>query len=138
MVRVDECAQMRFYRRRAIDFIGDHPGEKAELAALAAQMLWQPSVTATEGRAGAGTRLDTARDWIEPAYMIPLYALGIAGLPLLPRRLLGLTLLLLGYNTLTAMVFAGQTRYRVPWDFLIALAAATAVLRLASRVGSSR
>lgn len=127
VVRVDECGQMRFYRRRALDFMRDHPTEKTELAALAARMLWQPSVTATEGRSGAGTRLDTARDWVEPTYMIPLYVLGIAGLRLLPRRFLGLSLLLLGYNTLTAMVFAGQTRYRIPWDFLIALAAATAL-----------
>jgi hypothetical protein len=134
IVRVDECAQMRFYRRRALDFMREHPAEKAELAALAARMLWQPSVTASEERARADTRVDTARRWLEPAYVIPLYALALAGLPLL----LGLAVLLLGYNTLAAMVFAGQTRYRVSWDFLLALAAAAAMLRLAGRVRTAR
>src|SRR5919199_2444881 len=37
IVRTDECAQMRFYRRRALDWMRDHPGEKAELAGLAAE-----------------------------------------------------------------------------------------------------
>jgi hypothetical protein len=124
---------MRFYRQRALDFMGDHPGEKAKLAGVAARMLWQPSVTRTEGRRGRGTFLDTARTWIEPAYMIALYVLAAAGLAYLPRRLAVLALLLLVYDTLTAMLFAGETRYRVPVDFLIALAASVAVLELASR-----
>jgi Dolichyl-phosphate-mannose-protein mannosyltransferase len=138
VVETDECEQMRFYRRRALAFIREHPRDKAELAAVGAQMLWQPSVTATEGRRDAGSRLDTARSWIEPAYMIPLYALALAGAPLLPRRLLGLMVLLLAYNTLAAMVFAGQTRYRVAWDFLVALAAGTALLALAARLAGVR
>src|SRR5919205_397692 len=45
VVATNECAQMRFYRHRALDFIGNHPGEKAKLAGVAARMLWQPSVT---------------------------------------------------------------------------------------------
>ncbi|MDX6505919.1 MAG: hypothetical protein QOG06_563, partial [Gaiellaceae bacterium] len=122
VVSTNECAQMRFYRQRALDFMGDHPGEKAKLAGVAARMLWQPSVTRTEGRRGRGTFLDTARTWIEPAYMIALYVLAAAGLAYLPRRLAVLALLLLVYDTLTAMLFAGETRYRVPVDFLIALA----------------
>jgi hypothetical protein len=134
VVDVDECAQMRFYRRRALEFMRDDPAEKAELAALAARMLWQPAVTTTEGRSGAGTRLDTAREWVEPAYMVPLYALGVAGLPFLRRRLAALVLLLLAYNTLAAMLFAGQTRYRVAWDFLIAISAAAAALHVATRI----
>jgi 4-amino-4-deoxy-L-arabinose transferase-like glycosyltransferase len=138
VVRTDECAQMRFYRHRAIDFIGDHPGEKAKLAGVAARMLWQPSVTRTEGRRGRGTFLDTARTWIEPAYMITLYVLAAIGTAFLPRRLAALALLLLAYDTITAMVFAGETRYRVPWDFLIALAASAAVLELASRWSAAR
>jgi 4-amino-4-deoxy-L-arabinose transferase-like glycosyltransferase len=138
VVDTNECAQMRFYRRRALDFIGDHPGEKAKLAGVAARMLWQPSVTRTEGRRGRGTFLDTARTWIEPAYMIVLYVLAVAGLFFLPRRLVALALLLLAYDTLAAMFFAGETRYRVPWDFLIALAASAAVLELASRWSAAR
>jgi hypothetical protein len=37
--------------------------------------------------------------------------------------------LLLGYLTLTAVVFAGATRYRVPWDVLLAVLAGAAVER---------
>ncbi|HEX6699910.1 MAG TPA: glycosyltransferase family 39 protein, partial [Gaiellaceae bacterium] len=50
---VDECGQMHFYRHLAFKFIREHPGEKAKLAGLGAQWLWQPSVTKTEGRRGA-------------------------------------------------------------------------------------
>ena len=118
-----------------LDFIGDHLA-KAKLAGVAARMLWQPSVTRTERR-GRGTFLDTARTWIEPAYMIVLYVLAVAGFSS-PRRLIALALLLLAYDTLAAMFFAGETRYRVPWDFLIALAASAAVLELASRWSAAR
>jgi 4-amino-4-deoxy-L-arabinose transferase-like glycosyltransferase len=138
VVDTNECAQMRFYRRRALDFIGDHPGEKTKLAGVAARMLWQPSVTRTEGRRGRGTFLDTARTWIEPAYMIVLYLLAAVGSLFLPRRLTALALILLAYDTLAAMLFAGETRYRVSWDFLIALAATVAALELASRWSATR
>jgi hypothetical protein len=135
IVPTGECAQMRFYRRRAVDFVVDHPGEKAKLAGVAARMLWQPSVTRTEGRPAAGGLVDTARVWVEAGYMIVLYLLGAIGLLVAPRRLAALALVLLGYVTLTAMVFAGETRYRVPWDFLIALSAGAALAELARRRG---
>ena len=62
--------------------------------------------------------------------MIPLYALALWGLFLAPRRFAALAGLLLSYNTLMAMVFAGTVRYRAPWDFLLALLAAFALARL--------
>ena len=133
VVPTNECAQMLYYRRLALRFMEHHPVEKAKLAGVAARMLWQPAVTRTEGRRGAGTSLDVGRRLVEPAFMIVLYALGLAGLLLVPRRLAALALLLLAYDTLAAMLFAGETRYRVPWDFLIALCAAAAVTRLARR-----
>ena len=133
IVRVDECAQMSFYRSRALEFMRDHPGEKAELALLATRMYWQPRVTKTEGRAGSGTWLDTARDWVEPVYAIALFVFALVGLRFVPRRYLVLALLLVAYNTLAAMVFAGETRYRVPWDFLLAVPAAAALLALYDR-----
>ena len=138
IVDTDECAQMRFYRRRALTFVRDHPGEKAKLAAVAARMLWQPTVTRTEGRRGRGTFLDTGRTWLEGAYAVALFAFAIAGAFLLPRRLVVLAALLLAYTTLTAMVFAGETRYRVPWDFLLAVSASAAIVELASRLESAR
>jgi len=39
----------------------------------------------------------------------------------------------LGYETVAAWVFAGTTRYRVTWDFVLALLAAAAVDRLLER-----
>jgi hypothetical protein len=38
-----------------------------------------------------------------------------------------LALILLGYQTVIAMLFAGATRYRVPWDFLVAIMAAAGI-----------
>jgi 4-amino-4-deoxy-L-arabinose transferase-like glycosyltransferase len=138
IVATDECGQMRFYRRRALAFIRDRPGTKAKLAGVAARMLWQPSVTRTEGRRGRGTFLDTARIWIEPLYAIPLFVLALVGVPFLPRRLLVLAALVLAYETVAAMAFAGETRYRVPWDFLLAISAAAAIVELSSRWESAR
>ena len=134
IVQVDECEQMRFYRELVIDFWRDHPGEKGRLAAQSARLLWQPNVLETQGRPGAGTWQDKARSTVEPAFMIALYGLAIIGLFVLPRSFVGLTLLLLAYQTLIAMLFAGATRYRVPWDFLIALLAAAGIGWIADRI----
>jgi len=41
-------------------------------------------------------------------------------------------------NTSIAMLFAGATRYRVPWDFLVALLAAAGIDAIASRVARLR
>ena len=133
IVGTDECAQMRFYRELALDFIVDHPGEKAKLAAEGAKLLWQPKVPKTEGRPGKGTTLDVARDWAEPLFMIPLFLLALYGLTLVPRHFAGLAVALLLYQTAMAMLFVGQTRYRVPWDFLLAVPAAAALVTLWDR-----
>ncbi len=134
VIETDECAQMRLYRTRALDFIQEHPGEKATLAVLGAAMLWQPWVTKTEGRPGAGTWLDLGRDWVEGAFALGLFALGLYGLTLVPRPFAVLVLALLAYQTVAAMIFVGETRYRAPWDFLIAVCASAAILKLADRL----
>jgi hypothetical protein len=133
ITHVDECAQMRFYQRRVFDFWRDQPGEKARLAAQATGMLLNPRGTQAPGRPGAGTWLDTARDWALPVYMVVLYAGAVLGIALLPRRFVVLAVGLLGYQLLAAMIFAGATRYRVPWDFLLALLAAGALVELLRR-----
>jgi hypothetical protein len=133
IVHVDECAQMRLYQRRVFDFWRDHPGEKARLAAQATGMLISPRGTQATGRPGAGTWLDTARDWALPLYMVALYLGAALGMAVLPRRFVVLAVGLLGYQLLAAMVFAGATRYRVPWDFLLALLAAGAFTELLTR-----
>jgi hypothetical protein len=70
--------------------------------------------------------------------MITLFGLAIIGLFVLPRNFVALALLLLAYQTLIAMLFAGATRYRVPWDFLIALMAAAGIDAIASWVSRRR
>ena len=124
---VDECARSRVYRHLVFEFWREHPGEKAKLAAQASEMLWDPHAIRTEGRAESGGLVDTLRRWGQPTFSIALFALGLLGVWLLPGRLALVGVALLAYQTLVAMGFAGATRYRVSWDFLIALAAAAAV-----------
>jgi 4-amino-4-deoxy-L-arabinose transferase-like glycosyltransferase len=134
LVHVNECAQMREYRHLALAFWVDHPGEKTKLAGQAVRMLWDPRSIRTEGREGKGSFVDKARTWVQPGYEIPLYVLAVLGLFVVPRRLAVLIGLLLAYQTLVAAGFAGVTRYRVPWDFTLALCAAPALLLLARRL----
>jgi 4-amino-4-deoxy-L-arabinose transferase-like glycosyltransferase len=138
VVPVDECARMRVYRHLVFEFWRQHPGEKAKLAGQATRMLWDPRSIRTEGRSASGGFVDKARTWAQPVYMIPLYLLAVAGLFVLPRRLAWLTVALLAYQTAVAMGFAGATRYRVPWDFLLSLAAAAAVWTLVDRRARDR
>ena len=138
IVEVDECGQMRFYRELVLEFWREHPGEKGRLAAQAARLLWQPNVLETQGRPGAGTWQDKARSTVEPVFMITLFGLAIIGLFVLPRSFVALALLLLAYQTIIAMLFAGATRYRIPWDFLIALMAAAGIDAIADRVARRR
>jgi 4-amino-4-deoxy-L-arabinose transferase-like glycosyltransferase len=139
LVRVDECAQMDLYQHAVIQFWKHHPGEKTRLAGQAVSMLWDPRATETSVGPGAGTRLDTLRRWGEGAYMSVLYALALGGILLVPRAFAVLVVALLAYQTLAAAVFAGTTRYRAPWDFLVALLAtatlAWAVERWRARTG---
>ena len=126
---VDECAQMLYYRDAVLDFWRHHPAEKAKLAGQAVMMLWQPTFTVATGESAGGTAAELGRRLIEPGYMLVLYALAIVGGFLAPRRFRALVIGFLAYNTLMAMVFAGTVRYRVPWDFLLALLAAFAIER---------
>jgi hypothetical protein len=126
----DECRQMAFFEHLAIEYVKTHPGAKARLAALSAELLWQPAAFETTGRSGAGTNLDLARGVVEPAYMIALYVLAAAGLLFVPRAFAALIVLLLAYQTVCAAFFVGATRYRVAWDCLLALLAAAALSKL--------
>jgi 4-amino-4-deoxy-L-arabinose transferase-like glycosyltransferase len=131
-IRLDECAQMRLYRHATTTFWREHPGEKVKLMQQATRMLWDPRPIRTESgpEAGGNERL---RTWVEALYAIPLFVLALLGLGAVPRRFLALALVFLAYETLAAMLFAGATRYRVPWDFVLALLAAAAVDRYLPR-----
>jgi 4-amino-4-deoxy-L-arabinose transferase-like glycosyltransferase len=130
----DECRQAAFFQHLAVEYVKQHPGDKAKLALLSAKLLWQPTVFETTGRPGSGTRLDIGRRVVEPAYMIALYALAVVGLFLVPRAFAALAVLLLAYQTVCAAFFVGATRYRVAWDFLLAILAAAALARAVSWV----
>jgi hypothetical protein len=129
---------MRFFQHKTHAFWFHHPGEKAKLALLSGQMLWQPSVVETGGRPGENTWLDTLRTSSEPLFVIPLYALAAFGLFLVPRAFAVLCVLLLAYQTAVAMIFVGVTRYRVPWDFLPCVLAAAALVEVARRIATMR
>lgn len=133
VVHLDECAQMRFYQARVVEFWREHPGEKAGLAARGAGMLWDPRVTTTEENPGAGTWLDSARSWPSGIAFTLLFAAAALGLRRTDRAFATLAVSLLAYQTLVAMLFVGATRYRVPWDFLLVLLAVPALAALAQR-----
>jgi 4-amino-4-deoxy-L-arabinose transferase-like glycosyltransferase len=120
---VNECANESYYQHKAWVFVRDHPGEKARLAGQAIRMEWDPRTTASATDSGRGF----IRSWAEPLYMSFLYALGLLGLAVAPRRFVALAVAVLVYQTLAAVAFVGATRYRVATDFLIALLAAAAL-----------
>ena len=133
LIEVDECAQMRFYRGLVTDFWREQPGEKGKLAVQAAGMLWNPTFSVEREERSQGL-VGVAKDWGEPLYMSVLYVFAVVGLFLVSRAFAVLAVALLAYNTLAAMVFVGNVRYRVPWDFLLALLAAVALERVVRRL----
>jgi 4-amino-4-deoxy-L-arabinose transferase-like glycosyltransferase len=133
LVAIDECAQMREYQRLVVEFWREHPGEKAELAARGAWMLWDPRVTKTSENPGAGTWVDHARTWPAGVYSGLVFLAAIAGLARAPRSFAVLAVALLAYQTLFAMLFIGATRYRAPWDFLLVLLGASLIAHLLAR-----
>jgi hypothetical protein len=122
-IHVDECANQSYYEHRTWRFVRDHPGEKAKLAGQAVRMEWDPRTTNSATESGHGA----VRDVVQPLYMSALFALGLLGIVLAPRRFVSLALAVLAYQTLAAMVFVGATRYRVASDFLLAVLAAAAI-----------
>ena len=131
LIKLDECAQQNHYEHLVWEFWKNHPGAKAKLMAQATWMLWNPTV---ERESGPSAGVDTFRSLVEPGWMVALYLLALGGLFFVSSRLRVLALCFAGYETLAAWVFAGTTRYRVPFDFVLALLAAAAVDRVLERV----
>jgi len=127
-IHVDECMQQRHYEHLVVQFWEHHPGAKAKLVAQATEMMWNPKL----GEENEGSS-SLARNVVEPLYVVPLYLLAIAGLFVVPAAVRMLAILFVAYETVAAWVFAGTTRYRVPWDFVLALLAAAAIERLLAR-----
>lgn len=128
---IDECAQMRLYEHATFTFWREHPGEKLKLMGQATEMLWSPKQTRTQG--GPEAKAGTLRQWLEAVWAIPIYILALIGLFVVPRRFAALALTFLAYNTAAAWLFAGATRYRVSFDFVLALLAGAAIERWWSR-----
>ena len=126
-VPINECAQMRKFEHLTFVFWRKHPTEKAKLMGQAARILWDPRVHETQGRSGKGTWRDTVRSVGEPIFIVPIYLLALVGIFFAPATFSVLAVAILAYNTLMAMAFAGTTRYRVPYDFLLVLLASAAV-----------
>jgi 4-amino-4-deoxy-L-arabinose transferase-like glycosyltransferase len=128
LLHPDECLEMTFYENLAWDYVRDHPGQKAKLAALSEQLFWQPNVIETGGSSsGFGKQV------AEPAYMIALYALAAVGLFLAPRAFVVFALLIFAYQSFWVAAFVGATRYRISFDFLLAVLAAAGLARLWER-----
>ena len=116
ILRPDECLEMNFYEHLAWTWLRHHPGEKAKLAALSEQLFWQPNVIETgSGSGGVGKQI------VEPAYMGALYLLAALGLFVAARGFTWLALALFAYESVWVAVFVGATRYRVAFDFLLAV-----------------
>jgi hypothetical protein len=111
-----------------VTLVGDEP----------AQYTGTFAVTADNDVSGTSGLFRQLRHLAEPAFVIPLYVLAVVGLFLVPGPFRVLALLFVGYETLAAWVFAGTTRYRVPWDFVLALLAAAALTRIPLRRRAAR
>ena len=124
----DECLEMNFYEHLAWQWLEHHPGAKLKVAALSEQLFWQPSVIETGGSSsGVGKQL------AEPAYMIALYLLAAVGLFVAARSFVWLALALFAYQSVWAAIFVGATRYRIAFDFLLAVLATSALAWLWER-----
>ena len=128
LLHPDECLEMRFYEHLAFTYLREHPGAKLKLAALSEQLFWQPNVIETGGASGG-----FAKQVVEPAYMWALYALAAVGLFFVPRAFVALALALFAYESFWVGLFVGATRYRIAFDFLVAVLAAAGLRRLARR-----
>jgi 4-amino-4-deoxy-L-arabinose transferase-like glycosyltransferase len=127
VIDVPECFQQNYYEGLVESFWEHHPGAKVKLAVQATGMLWNPEV-GTEGAVTPG--VNSLRTWVEPLWTIPVYLLALVGLFVVPPAIRVLALVFVVYETAAAWVFAGTTRYRVSWDFVLVLLAAAALARV--------
>jgi 4-amino-4-deoxy-L-arabinose transferase-like glycosyltransferase len=134
IVPVRECREATFYRNKVLAFWREHPEEKVRLALQATLMLWNPKVSPIDSGDMQTSGLNRIRAYIEPIYMTPVFLLALLGLAYVPRRLAALAVTLLAYQWALAVVFVGATRYRVPWDYIVALLAAAALVEIAARL----
>ena len=113
----------------SVQFWEHHPGAKVKLMAQATVDALEPAVERDRAApsAAASTRCASwsSRSGWSRSTCSPSPASSSSR-----RAFRALALIFVGYETLAAWVFAGTTRYRVPWDFVLALLAAAAIERL--------
>ena len=136
---VGEAEIESIYFQRGLDWIRENPGEKLALMALLAANYWDP--TAIRPRAdtffeGSQTVLSLKSLLYSLSYG-PVFVLGVTGLVLaLPRdRSSWLVLSLFAFNTLLYSATYATTRYRIPFDGILAAYAAGTVLAVLARFG---
>ena len=119
---VDECARMRFYRHLVVPVLARPSRREGEAGRAGVVDALGSAGDPHRGarRVGRGRRRAARRGRSRPTRSRSSCS-GSWAVSLLPRRLALFGVALLAYQTLVAMGFAGATRYRVPWDFLIAL-----------------
>ena len=127
VIDVPECAQESYYEQLVLRFWEHHPGAKVKLAIQATGMLWSPGVGTEGAQTPGGSSL---RNIVEPLWTIPIFLLALVGLFFVSAALRALALLFIVYETAAAWVFAGTTRYRVSWDFVLVLLATAAIARV--------
>ena len=127
---VDECAQAAFYRDEVLRLLARRARrEGAPRRSRRSGCSGRPSLSVAADESGQQGLAGFAQRTVEPVYVVLLYLFALWGAFIAPRRFVVLAALLLGLNTVMAMVFAGTVRYRVPWDFVLALLAAFALER---------
>lgn len=117
--RMSEYNMDRYYRRQAWEFVKEHPGRAAELAALKQARFWSPWPNAQQFQ----------RWWMvvtATACAILTFVPALAGFWLMRRRFLVL-LLTIGpvfYFAAVHSVFVGSIRYRLPAEYPLAVLSA--------------
>ncbi|OYW18500.1 MAG: hypothetical protein B7Z55_10515 [Planctomycetales bacterium 12-60-4] len=125
LATMSEYDMDREYRRRAWEFVRQHPRRTVELALIKAGRYWSPWPNAAQ----------FDRIWLQlglTATTLPLYGLAIVGLWQRRNDWLFWTVTLgpAAFFCVVHMLFVGSIRYRLPADAPLAIAAATGAFEL--------
>jgi 4-amino-4-deoxy-L-arabinose transferase-like glycosyltransferase len=134
--KLPEAEQDALFWSRGIQWIADNPGDKLELMAYNVLNYWDPTTirpltnTFFEGNQQV---LET-KVWLYRLSFGPILVLGLIGIArrLPADRNTWLILALFAYNTLLYSATYASTRYRIPFDGVLAAYAAETVLAAAT------
>ena len=114
IIDVDECAQMRYYRAKVLEFWRDAAGREGEARRPGGLDALAPEVGPTRAPAAGAALAGSLRSWVR-ARLDPRdrCVFAVVGDRTAAAAVSRLALRLLAYGTLMAMVFAGTMRYSV-------------------------